>query len=195
MSVCVPWCVCVGPQRRLSTEELMLSNCSVGEDSSPLDSKEIKSVNLKGNQPWILIGRTDAEAPVLWSPDVKSRLIGKDPDAGKDWRQEEKGMREDEMVEQHHWINGHEFEKTPGDGEGQVAWHVAVHEVSKSWTQLSNWTRNVYIHAVPGVWTGGSRVVDSWWTLRPCPGSPKLGNLVWIISPFWCLCQESRRGA
>ena len=67
---------------------------------SPLDSKEIKAVNPKGNQPWIFIGRTDAEAkaPVLWLPDVKSQLTGKDPDAGKGWRQEEKGMTEDEMV-------------------------------------------------------------------------------------------------
>ena len=67
---------------------------------SLLDSKEIKSVNLKGNQPWLLIGRTDAEteAPILWPPDVKSQFIGKDPDAGKDWRQEERGMAEDEMV-------------------------------------------------------------------------------------------------
>ena len=66
---------------------------------SPLDSKEIKPVNPKGDQPWIFIGRTDAEAPNLWPPDVKSQLTGKDPDAGKDWGQEEKGMAEDEMVE------------------------------------------------------------------------------------------------
>ena len=65
---------------------------------SPLNNKEIKPVNPKGNQPWIFIGRVDAEAPILWPPDVKSQLTGKDPDAGKDWRQEEKGMTEDEMV-------------------------------------------------------------------------------------------------
>jgi len=86
---------------------------------SPLDSKEIKPVNPKGNQPWIVIGRTDAEAPILWPPDVKSRLIGKDPDAEKDWSQEEKGTTEDEMVGWHHRLNGHEFEQTPGDSEGQ----------------------------------------------------------------------------
>ena len=88
---------------------------------SPLDSKEIKSVNPKGNQPWIFIGRTDAdaEAPILWLPDAKNGLIGKDPDAGKDWRQEEKGMTEDEMVGWHHWLLGHEFEETLGDSEGQ----------------------------------------------------------------------------
>ena len=74
----------------------------------PLDWKEIKPVNPRGNQPWIFIGRTDAEAetPVLWPPDVKSRLISKDPDAGKDWRQEEKGVTEDEMVGWHHWLGG-----------------------------------------------------------------------------------------
>ena len=77
---------------------------------SPLDSKEIQPVHPKGNQPWIFTGRADAEAPILWPPDAKSQLTGKDPDAGKDWGQEEKGMTEDEMVGWHHWLNGHEFE-------------------------------------------------------------------------------------
>ena len=86
---------------------------------SPLDCKEIKPVNPKGNQSWIFIGRTDAEAPILWPPDVKSQLIGKGPDARKDWRQEEKGMTEDEMVGWNHWLNGHEFKQTPGDSAGQ----------------------------------------------------------------------------
>ena len=88
---------------------------------SPLDCEEIKPVNPKGNQPWIFIGRTDAEAeaPILWPPDTKSQLIRQDPDAGQDWRQEEKGTTEDEMVEWHHWLNGYEFEQAPGDGEGQ----------------------------------------------------------------------------
>ena len=85
---------------------------------SPLDSKEIKPVNPKGNQPWIFFGRTDAEAPILWPPDAKSWLIGKDPDAGKDWGQEEKGMTEDEMVGWHR-LNGHEFEESLGDSEWQ----------------------------------------------------------------------------
>ena len=86
----------------------------------PLGYKEIKPVNPKGNQSWIFIGRTDAEAeaPVLWPPDVKSWLIGKDPDAGKDWRQEEKGTTEDEMVGWHHWLDGHEFEQALGVGDG-----------------------------------------------------------------------------
>ena len=88
---------------------------------SLLDYKEIKPVNPKGNQHWIFIGRTDAEAeaPILWSPDAKKWFIGEDPDEGKDWRQEEKGMTEDEMVGWHHWLSGHVFEKTPGDGDGQ----------------------------------------------------------------------------
>ena len=75
---------------------------------SPLDSKEIKPVNPKGNQPWIFIGRTDAEAkiPILWPPDAKNWLIGKELDTGKDWRQKEKGITEDEMVEWHHWLDG-----------------------------------------------------------------------------------------
>ena len=86
---------------------------------SPLDCKKIQSVNPKGNQSWIFIGRTDAEAPVLWSFVAKSQFIRKEPDAGKDWRQEEKGMTEDKMVGWHHWLNGHEFEQTPVDGYGQ----------------------------------------------------------------------------
>ena len=87
----------------------------------PLDSKMIKPVNPKGNQSWIFIGRTDAEAeaPILWPPDVKSQLIGKNPDAGKYWKQEEKGMTEDQIIGWHHWLNEREFEQTPGDSEGQ----------------------------------------------------------------------------
>ena len=88
---------------------------------SPLDYKEIKPVNPKRNQPWKCIGRTDAEAeaPILWPPDVKNWLIGKDPDAGKDRGQEEKRMTEDEMVGWHHRLDGHEFEQAPGAGDGQ----------------------------------------------------------------------------
>ena len=80
--------------------------------------KEIKPVNPKGNQPWIFPGRTDAEteAPILWPPDVKSWLMGRDPDAGEDWRQEEKGTAEDKVVGWHPWLNGYEFEQTLGDG-------------------------------------------------------------------------------
>ena len=88
---------------------------------SPLDCKEIQPVNPKGNQSWIFIGKTDAEAevPILWLPDSKNWLIGKDPDAGKDWRQGEKGTTEDKMVGWHHWLDGYEFEQTAGVGDGQ----------------------------------------------------------------------------
>ena len=88
---------------------------------SPLDCKEIQPVHPKGNQSWIFIERTDAEAetPMLWPPDVKNWLTGKDPVAGKEWRQEEKGMTEDEMVGWYHWLDGHEFEQAPGVGDGQ----------------------------------------------------------------------------
>ena len=88
---------------------------------SPLDYREIQLVHPKGNQSWIFIGRTDAEAetPIFWPSDVKNQLIGKDPDAGKDWRQKEKGTTEDEMVGWHHQLNGHEFEQALEDGEGQ----------------------------------------------------------------------------
>ena len=91
----------------------MLLNCGVEKTlESPLDSKEIQPVRPKGDQPWIFIGRTDAEAetPILWPPDVKNWLIWKDPDAEKNWRQEEKGTTEDEIVGWHHRLNEHEFE-------------------------------------------------------------------------------------
>ena len=86
---------------------------------SPLDCKEIQPVHPKGDQSWVFIGRTDAETPILWPPDAKSWLIGTDPDAGSDWGQEEKGTTEDEMAGWHHRLDGHEFEWTPGVGDGQ----------------------------------------------------------------------------
>ena len=100
---------------------------------SPLDSREIKLVNSKGNQSWMSIRRNDAEAPILWAPDAKSQLIGKDPDAGKDWG---KGKRttENEMFGWHHWLNGHEFAQTLG-GKDREAWRAEVHEVAKNLTQ------------------------------------------------------------
>ena len=86
---------------------------------SLLDCKEIKPVNCKGNQSWIFVASTDAEAPILWPPDAKHCLIGKDPDNGKDWRQEEKWMTADEMVGWHHQLDGHEFEEAQGIGDVQ----------------------------------------------------------------------------
>ena len=113
------WPLLTGDRKRPSAKELMLWNCGALE--SPLDSKEIKSVNPKGNQPWIFTERTDAEAevPIFWLSDAKSQLVGKDPETGKNWGQEEKGTTEDEMVGCHHWLNGREFEQTLGDSEGQ----------------------------------------------------------------------------
>ena len=86
---------------------------------SPSDCREIQAVNPKGYQSWIFIGRTDTEAPILWPPDVKNWLLRKDPDAGKDWRQEEKGTTENEMIGWHHRLDAREFEQAPGDGDGQ----------------------------------------------------------------------------
>ena len=87
---------------------------------NPLDCKEFQPIHPKGNQSWIFIGRTDAEAktPILWPPDVKSQLTRKVPDAGNDWKQEETGMTEDEMIAWHHWLHGHEFEQALGVGDG-----------------------------------------------------------------------------
>ena len=110
---------------------------------SPLDNKEIKPVNPKGNQSWIFIERTDAEAatPILWTPDAKNWFIGKDPDAGKDWRQDEKRMTEDEMVRWYHWL-GYEFEQAPGlgDGQGSLACYSPRGCKESDRTERLNWT-------------------------------------------------------
>ena len=108
---------------------------------SLLDSKEIKAVNPKRNQPWIFIGRIDAEAeaPILRPPDEKSWLTGKAPDDGKDWRQEKKRMTEDEMVGWHHQLNGHEVLQSLRMLKDREAWHAIVHWIVKSWTWLRDW--------------------------------------------------------
>ena len=112
---------------------------------NPLDLKEIQQVHPKGDQSWVFTGRTDAEAetPVLWPPDAKSWLIGKDPDAGRDWRQEEKGTTEDEMVRRHHWLNGHGFGWTlgVGDGQGGLACCSLWGHKELDMTEWLNWTK------------------------------------------------------
>ena len=158
----------VGPQKRLSAKELDHKKGWVPKNwcfqlvlektlKSSLDYKETKRANPKRNQPWILIGRThvETEAPILWPPAIKSWLIGKDLDPGKDWRQKKKEAAEDKMVGWHHQLNGHELEWTLGNSEGQAmdmnlnklwevvkgkeVWRAAVHKVAKSQTQLSDW--------------------------------------------------------
>ena len=130
-----------------------------------LDCKEIQPISPKGNQPWILIGRTDAEteAPIHWPPDMKSWLTGKDPDAGKDWRQEEKGVTEDEMVGWHQWLTGHEIEQSPGDSEGQGSlvccspWGCKKLDMTErlNWTELrTQWETELWLQ----------RLQTSWWT-------------------------------
>ena len=169
----------------------MLSNCSAGEF---LDCREIKPVNPKGNQPWILIGRIDAEAeaPVLWSPDAKSRHTGKDPDAGRDWGRE-KRVTEDEMVRYSMDMNLSKLWKL---GKDRGAWHAVVHGVAKSQTWLSNWTTAVlflfYVLVLWCLWPWG--ILAPWPGIEPVP--PVLEGkvlikqfckhiLTWLLRVFW----------
>ena len=126
---------------------------------SPLDCKEITPVSPKGNQYWIFTERTDAEAeaPILWPPDTKSWLTGKDLDDGKDWRQEEKGTKEDETVGWHHQLSGHEFERTLGDGEGQGSLACCSPCGCKESDMINNWTK---LPLLPG--TSGRLI---WWCM------------------------------
>ena len=121
--------------------------------ASPLDSKEIQPVHPKRNQSWIFIGRTDAKAetPILWPPDLKNWLTGKDPDAGKDWRQEEKGTTEDEMVGWRHRLNEHEFKQTPGVGDGQGGLACCdswCRRVGHDWTTELNWKIDPWVQVL-----------------------------------------------
>ena len=134
---------------------------------SPLDSKEIKPVHPKGNQPWIFIGRTDAEAeaPIVWPPDLKSWVTGKDPDAGKDWRQEEKGETEDELLGCIVDSMGMSLSKVQEIAKDREDWCAAVHGVTKSWTGLSDWTTiygNVILAREPRTLNGEMSVFNKW---------------------------------
>ena len=169
----------------------MLSNHGAGEDSwESLDFKEIKLVNPKRYQPWIFIRSTDteAEAPILWPPDAKSQLTGKDPDAGKGWRKEEKGTAEDKMVRWHQQLNGHEFDQTPGENRRKQwhptpvllpgksmdggAWWAAVHGVAKIRTWLSDFTFTFHFHALEKEMTAHSSILA--WRI---PGMAEPGGL------------------
>ena len=140
---CESWTIKKAERQRIVVLEKTLE--------SPLGCN-IKPVNLKGNQSWIFIGRTDAEAEalILWPPDAKSWLIRKDSDIGKDWRQEEKGMTVDEMAGWHHWLNGRESEWTLGVGDGQGG--LACCGVAKSRTWLSNWSDLIKIKLFTNVY-------------------------------------------
>ena len=152
---------------------------------SPLDSKEIQPVHPKGNQPWIFIGRTDVEAetPILWTAHVKNWLIGKDPDAGKDWRKEEKGMTEDEMVLWHHRLNGHEFEQAPGvgDGQGSLACCSPWCRQESDRTEGLNWTESVHCNLEGNGWMNKCSLFLS--VLLPVP----------LIG--WCLTESGVQGS
>ena len=138
---------------------------------SPLNCKEVQPVHPKGDQSWVFIGRTDVEAEtlILWPPDAKSWLIWTEPDAGKDWGQEEKGTTEDEMAGWHHRLNGHDFEWTPGDGDEMVmdweAWRAAIHGITESdMTERLNWTELIGMGEPGGLPSMGSHRVRHDWS-------------------------------
>ena len=151
---------------------------------SPLDHKEIKPVNPQGNQSWIFIGRTDAEAetPILWPPDAKNWLVGKNPDVGKEWRQE-KGTTDDEMVGWHHWLNGHEFEQTPRNSEGQgrlACWSPWGHKELDMTEKLNGNKVPRGILKIQMKWDERSkmagRLLPDWVTARSCCDGKVIDN-------------------
>ena len=141
---------------------------------SLLDCKELQPVNPKGNQSWVFIGRTDAktETAILWPPAAKNWLIGKDPDAGKDWRQEEKGTTEDEIVGWHHWLDGHEFEQAlgVGDGQGNLACYSSWGCKELKLTEQPNWTelRWTKLFDSSCIWEIGRESERIFWKHKPC---------------------------
>ena len=171
--------------------------------ASPLDSKEIQSVNPKGNQSWIFMGRTDVEAetPILWPPDAKNWLTGKDPDAGKDWRQEEKGTIEySRMVRWHHRLDGHEFEQAlvVADGQGSLAccspwgrkesdmterlnWTELNHHLSPQWVFICCWLKVWSIARINKLWQANTEWANAIGKMVPIDlldeGLPQIFNL------------------
>ena len=152
---------------------------------SPLDSKEIKSVNPKGNQSWIFIGRTDAEAetPILWLPDTNNWFIGKDPDAGKDWRREEKRVTEDEMIGWHYWLDGHEFEQVlgVGDVQGSLACCSLWGHKDSDTTEQLNWSELIYL--ITGSLYLSNNFIQFLLLSAPASGNHK-SDLFYILSFF-----------
>ena len=137
---CESWTVKKAERRRIDAFELWCWR----RLESPLDRKEVQPVHSKGDQSWVFIGRTDAKAetPILWPPHATSWLVGKDPDSGRYWEQEEKGMTEDEMAGWHHWLDAHEFEWTlgVGDGQGGLACCDSWGRKESDTTERLNWT-------------------------------------------------------
>ena len=157
---CESWTVKKAEHRRIDAFDLWCWR----RLKSPMDCKEIQPVHSKEDQSWVFFGRNDAKAetPVLWPPHAKSWLIGKDPDAGRDWGQEEKGMTEDEMAGWHHRLDGHEFEWTPGvgDGQGGLACCDSRGRKESDTTERLNWTD----------WTETSMKRETWmWWDIPLP--------------------------
>ena len=146
---------------------------------SSLDCKEIKPVNPKGNQPWIFIGRTEAEAeaPIIWPPDVKSWLTGKDLDAGKDWGQEEKGAIGDKMVGRHHQLNGHEFEQTPRVSEGQGSLACCSPWCCKE-TDITEWLNN---NNKAFKWRLRFSTQASWFSAKALCAPTLLHNVLYVL--------------
>ena len=189
---------------------------------SPLDCEEIQPIHPKGDQSWVFIGRTDVEAetPILWPPDAKSWLLWKDPDAGKDWVQEEKGTTEDKMVGWHHQLNGHGFGWTPGVGDGQgglaccSSWDCKESDTTEwlNWTELKeewtfHWGRKITIGLVRGLWGRKKKSLEtcmfmkfgvlsynSVWLMKPGMKIDESKILVWgwIMKNYACMhiCNE-----
>ena len=171
---------------------------------SPLDCKEIQPAHPRGDQSWVFTGRTDVEAetPILWPPDVKSWLIGKDPDGGKDWEREEKGTAEDEMVGWHHWLNGHGYGWTPGvgDRQGCVLRFMVSQRVGHNWaTELNRteWTSGFfYLNcAVKCSWSEPQDSSQSSFHFlyrdSPSLSAKDIMNLISVLTIWWCLSAES----
>ena len=170
----------------------MLLNCGVWEDSAESFGLQgdLQPVHPKGNWSWVFIGRTDvkAETPLFWPPDAKSWLICKDPDVGKDWRQEEKGTTEDEIVRWHHWLNGHGLGKLRELVIDREAWCTVVHGVAKSWTRLSNWIELNWSHSCSCFpWMNRSKRWEIWDTKTV---SPRVLDYFMSWSPRKALSKE-----